>query len=827
MMKKGKKLIAKLLCIVLVLSLMAPLGACRRRARRGDGVIAELADSKSAKDATFKKGSDIALDFVPERISANGSNILYYQMSYDMSEFMNGGNTEEFIDGETEETSEAIAEGEGEETAGETTEETAEEGTEDADTEENDVEEPMDDMGGDEEGGENSTPRYVLNFAIGDLEGNVSKSGRYIAGKGSGNVVSAKIDSKSNIRLIETIYETEEECGTGCFLLTVSPEGKELNRVKLNGIESAGGDSCAIYSDGGCAICTDRTILLFDSEGKKTGGVEVPGNIYINSIICNDAGDTYVTQYGGNGLLAKKVDFITGQLVGEFQLTGYGDLFVGQGYDFFLKNNIGIYGYKFEAGEEKMIMNFLDSDMQGNQVSSVTGIDDKNFIFIANEGDGSEPVVCFYTKVNPEDVKEKKIIVLGGLYLGYSNVNAMVMKFNKSNDEYRIRTFDYSIYNTQDDNSLAEKQLRNDILTHCGPDIIICNDLADTNVYADKQVFADLYPLMEKNGINKDDILKNIREAGSKDGNLYMYIPKFTISCMITKQAYVKNGNNGLSFKELADLEKQNNCVGSGMPYATRSEVMNNVLKFNANEFYDIAQGTCHFDSKGFKEMLEWLKNYSDDTETAYQKFENMDENEMFAKNAIIAKNVYLSSFRSFNRMEKIEVKEPASLIGFPSMEGKSSGIVSPELSLAISNMSEYQDACFEFLKLFMSDEYQKGDMETNCYTYNFPSNVNAFNRLGELAMEDPFYFEDGKKVYFKETSWSPQGDTEIEPITQERLQYCKDFILSCNKLGNSNSSVVDLVKEESSAYFNNQKSLDDVAKVVQSRVEIYVRENQ
>ena len=158
-MKKGKKLIAKLLCVVLVLSLMAPLGACRRRARRGDGVIAELADSKSAKDATFKKGSDIALDFVPERISANGSNVLYYQMSYDFEEFMSGvGETEEFVDGQPEDSSEAIAEGEGEEPTEEPAEEPAGEPSEE-DTGDADAEEPMEDMEEEGEGEGISCPK--------------------------------------------------------------------------------------------------------------------------------------------------------------------------------------------------------------------------------------------------------------------------------------------------------------------------------------------------------------------------------------------------------------------------------------------------------------------------------------------------------------------------------------------------------------------------------------------------------------------------------------------------------------------------------------------
>ena len=813
-MRRAKKLIARLLCVVLVIGLMAPLSGCNKKGKRGEGAIANLADASSAKDATFKKSSDITLDFLPDYIISNGTDVIYYVCSYESSDYedQTGVDTEEV----TEDTSETDSEPATEEAPA--TEETSEseESEEDGETEE-----PTD-----EENTQLSTPGYVLKYAIGDKEGNIYKTGKYIAGKGSRSAALAFVDASKNIRVVESVYDTEESYGTGVFLLTVSADGAETNRAKLDGFDTISTDSVAYFTDGSVALVGDDAVIKFDANGKKNGAVEITSGAYINSIVANAAGDVYTTEYGGSGLVAKKVDFVSGQFVGSVNLTGYGILLAGDGYDFYLKNNMAIYGYNFADGKETMIMNFLDSDMQGSFVNSICTIDPKNFLFSTNSMEGSEEGVSLYTKVNPEDVKEKKIIVLGGLYLGYSDVNAMVMKFNKSNEEYRIRTFDYSVYNSSEDPTAAEKQLRNDILTNCGPDIILTNDLSDTNVYADKKVFADLYPIMQKNGVNKDDFLPNVLDAGSKDGKLYMFIPKFTVYCMITKEANLK-GKKGLSFKDFATLEQQYNCVGSAVPYTVRADLIQNVMYNNSDEFYDVASGTCKFNTQGFKDLLEWAKNYPDDFDKAYEKFEHIDESELFPRNAIVAENMNLSSFRAFNREELGKVHDRAALIGYPSMEGEKAGVIIPEVSIAIANNTAHQDACFEFLKLFMEDSYQIGTMEEDSYTYNFPSKKAAFDRLGEISMEDPFYFEDGKKTYYKESVYTPQGQKEIEPISQERLDYVKNFIYSCNTLRSGNESIISLVNEEASAYFNNQKSLDDVAGVVQSRVEIYVRENQ
>ena len=69
--------------------------------------------------------------------------------------------------------------------------------------------------------------------------------------------------------------------------------------------------------------------------------------------------------------------------------------------------------------------------------------------------------------------------------------------------------------------------------------------------------------------------------------------------------------------------------------------------------------------------------------------------------------------------------------------------------------------------------------------------------------------------------------DIVVEPATQKEAKKWLDFILSVDKRVNGTADVLlKIVNEEAAAYFNGQKSVEDVTKIIQSRMSIYVSEN-
>ena len=63
--------------------------------------------------------------------------------------------------------------------------------------------------------------------------------------------------------------------------------------------------------------------------------------------------------------------------------------------------------------------------------------------------------------------------------------------------------------------------------------------------------------------------------------------------------------------------------------------------------------------------------------------------------------------------------------------------------------------------------------------------------------------------------------------MTQEETDNVTEFIKSVTQVMNYNTNITDIVNEESTAYFERQKTAKEVADIIQSRVQIYVNENR
>ena len=63
-------------------------------------------------------------------------------------------------------------------------------------------------------------------------------------------------------------------------------------------------------------------------------------------------------------------------------------------------------------------------------------------------------------------------------------------------------------------------------------------------------------------------------------------------------------------------------------------------------------------------------------------------------------------------------------------------------------------------------------------------------------------------------------------PLTSEDVKLVTDFVESLTLTYSSNQAVNNIINEEAAAYFKGQKSAQEVADIIQSRVSIYVNEN-
>jgi uncharacterized protein (UPF0335 family) len=65
----------------------------------------------------------------------------------------------------------------------------------------------------------------------------------------------------------------------------------------------------------------------------------------------------------------------------------------------------------------------------------------------------------------------------------------------------------------------------------------------------------------------------------------------------------------------------------------------------------------------------------------------------------------------------------------------------------------------------------------------------------------------------------------EFTEVTPEESEQFRQIIESCDRVYRENRAVMTIIKEEVPSYFYDDKTVDEVARIIQSRVQIYVSE--
>ena len=84
-----------------------------------------------------------------------------------------------------------------------------------------------------------------------------------------------------------------------------------------------------------------------------------------------------------------------------------------------------------------------------------------------------------------------------------------------------------------------------------------------------------------------------------------------------------------------------------------------------------------------------------------------------------------------------------------------------------------------------------------------------------------------GNKVEYDDTYYINGQEVVIKPFTADEIKELKDFIMSVDRISSYNEEIEKIITEDAEPFFAGQKSAEEVAKVIQSRVNIYINEKQ
>ncbi len=434
----------------------------------------------------------------------------------------------------------------------------------------------------------------------------------------------------------------------------------------------------------------------------------------------------------------------------------------------------------------------------------------------------TEYEVVTLTKADPATIPEKEILTFACMWLDY-DVRARIIDFNKTSEQYRIKVVDYSSFNTPEDYTAGQTKLTTEIISGQVPDILATGNLP-LNRYIARGLIEDLRPYIESDPeLGTDALVPGALKALEVDGGIYQAASSFTVTSVVGASNIVGE-EMGWTVDELQAALANMPEGATAFSNMTRESILSYICMMNQNHYVDWITGECDFNNEEFVKLLEFVKTFP--VEINYDEDEYVDEYTQIMEGKVMLSTLAVSDFDTL-QMYKTLYGGNITFVGFPTAEGIGS-VASFSDGLAISSTCANKDAAWSFVRYLFTEECQGGD--DGYYGWGFPTNQNAFDKVIENAMEKRMGTdENGNEVEVPHGSWGIANGITVEmyAATQEDVDQVMALIDNMDSAVSFDQDIYNIIAEEAQAFFEGQKTAQDVAGVIQSRVSIYVNEQK
>ena len=659
------------------------------------------------------------------------------------------------------------------------------------------------------------------------------------------------VNAEGNLVVIETLYSSwvEGEVDPNdpeywnhykytqeYYVRTLNPDGSEISSalIPTEPEEYIQSYNSVLDADGNLVMGIDQGGLKAIAPDGSTAYV-IESENWVDSMVKLPDGRLAATSWGDTGMQLMPIDS-EAKTFGEpisvpnnayYFYTGGGE------YDLYYNSGIYFYGLDLETGEDTQLFNWISCDVNGDDLSGIHVTDDGKIIGYTNEWDeDTETYSCEIVTVEKlpyESVPQKETLTLACMYLDWYARDSII-DFNRKNDAVRLEVLDYSQYNTEEDYEAGLTKLNTEIMAGNVPDILCLSQLPYTQL-ASKGLLADLYTFMENDPeIKKENYFENVLAALEVNGGLYSTCSTFQISSVMGA-ASVVGDTPGWNYDEFnaALASMPEGCTAFDV-YTTRADILRNCLALDMEYFVDWGTGQVRFDSEAFIELLEFAKSFP--SEFDWENYEWTEEDDSLKRIAQGKQMLMQASVYSFDDMKfnSLYFGGDATYIGYPTNSG-TGNMLTLDSGYAISESCKNKEAAWQFVREFFTEEYQEDQ-------WSLPTNKAVFEKKLKDAMTVKYVTdangnfildENGNKVEENMGVMIDASGVEhkVGVLTQEQADELVALIESTTKLADYSDSVIEIVIEQAAAYFDGQKSAQDVAKLVQSKVNIYVNEQR
>ncbi len=501
-----------------------------------------------------------------------------------------------------------------------------------------------------------------------------------------------------------------------------------------------------------------------------------------------------------------------------------------------------VYGLNFETGEPVKLFNWIDCDVAREGDESFCMLQDGRIVTTSTQEtvNGIENDLIVLSKNAAGEVSQKKVLRLAVMNL-YPFTSKMVSRFNRSNPDYRIEVTDYSQYNNyssanEDERNAGINRLQTEIIAGDMPDILDIS-LLSADRLGSKGLVEDLYPYMDADPeLNRSDLLEHVIQAFEENGMLYQTVGNFYILTTAGLSRVVGDhiGWTMDEFQEaMSRLQAENpNCTVFER-YTTQDLALTFLLYLELENYVDWSSGECGFQSDGFIKLLEFVKSFP----TVYS-WETDGGADDYDTDTRLLMGLQLMKQCNFACFEDLQVNtaglggEPCTFVGYPTENGVGSMFAQIGNSFAITSSCADKDAAWQFIRQFFLPEYQEqflGEV--------FPTNRSVYEKMKSEATTTKYQRnpdgsfmlnEEGKRIEEDLGSMQVNGVTvPYRTASEEDVARVEEIINATTNILHTDDSLKRIIIDGALPYFADQRSVDEVVKLIQSKAMLYVNEQR
>lgn len=579
----------------------------------------------------------------------------------------------------------------------------------------------------------------------------------------------------------------------------------DMNNILVNNVSFHGED---------CLISFDRFAVIVDGSGKVTDYTDIENDATYTfgrdgGIICSFYKYSTRLDKLQNPKESELYENPNGSSVLRPPVIGDGD------YPAYLALNDGVYGMS-EEGEMVMLLNFTASNIKPSGITAIMPFGEGRFVACTGSG-------LLLLTVRPDDYKEERVTVIIGMH---NHVNTsdldLATDFASHCDGYQaeFREYDYD----RDD-------LWADILADDSPDVYIPSTHNELYRYINLGALADFGELHENfGGLSEDDFLPNVVSGLKYKGKLYSMSGYFIPSLQLADRDVLSREQAKWNYDEFYGFvaaQPADMFIAEHYVMDEPTDVFSWLCGVNSADWIDYEKAECYFDSPGFVRLLEFCKNanctgsYGNNYwETVSQEEIALDASEnmsMLGRRKALFGNmlggIRLDSFVNAAAAHSMSIDD----VTFVSPPNNSrGGTFTVQGEYCVLTSGKCQQGGWEFVNYALSYDVQADPWQA----WDFVTRKDAFDYILKTKFDtlnaDDNEVSSGVNGY--QFSYS-------DNITQEQLDYIRETVLSCDRLGVWDDKIGPILTEEFGRYIAGESSAKDCAKMIQNRVSIMLSE--